>query len=455
MKNNIIQLATTGTSNYLKYHSTNFGPDLGGGTKGILSIGGSSILDWTSSQVSINQHLSITGTVSLNNNKLFIKEASNTAHFISYYGDFVDGIQIQGDNGVVIGTSSNTSSILIKPTYVTINQDLSLTGSLTAGSTTISNTSLGFISGATSNLQSQLDKISYNNLGPSTTGISNIPIGNTNMNLMTSGNNNIAIGTSALANTTIESNNIAIGVNAGAFLNTNDNIAIGTNTGATGANSFYGSTCIGNGSKITGSNQVVLGTATEKVIVLGTLNVSGTSTLNTSVNGAFIVTQALLPYSGWSGYSSSGLQIGWNNTAGGGRTDFLNNGQGGAGGFEFWITHSTSTTPIKTVTITSAGIYSGAFYATSDYRLKDNITNLDVSLNVDLLRPVKYNLKSDNLEHMGFIAHEVQEVFPSLVDGEKDGVDFQSLNYTGLIPILVLEIQRLKKDIEAIKKLLS
>jgi hypothetical protein len=52
---------------------------------------------------------------------------------------------------------------------------------------------------------------------------------------------------------------------------------------------------------------------------------------------------------------------------------------------------------------------------------------------------------------MGLIAHELQEVFPFLVHGEKDGKDYQSINYTGLIPLLINEIQNLKKEIQILK----
>jgi hypothetical protein len=42
------------------------------------------------------------------------------------------------------------------------------------------------------------------------------------------------------------------------------------------------------------------------------------------------------------------------------------------------------------------------------------------------------------------LAHELQEIYPELVTGEKDGIDIQSVNYNGLIPILINEIQNLK-----------
>jgi hypothetical protein len=45
---------------------------------------------------------------------------------------------------------------------------------------------------------------------------------------------------------------------------------------------------------------------------------------------------------------------------------------------------------------------------------------------------------------MGFIAHEVQDVFPNLVEGIKDGENYQSLNYTGMIALLVKELKDVK-----------
>ena len=52
---------------------------------------------------------------------------------------------------------------------------------------------------------------------------------------------------------------------------------------------------------------------------------------------------------------------------------------------------------------------------------------------------------------MGFIAHEVQEHFPFLVSGEKDGPTNQSINYTGFIALLTKETQDLKKEIQELK----
>ena len=89
-----------------------------------------------------------------------------------------------------------------------------------------------------------------------------------------------------------------------------------------------------------------------------------------------------------------------------------------------------------------------SFNATSDYRLKENIQTISGDqFTVDKLRPVSYTLKSNQKPTLGFIAHEVQEHIPSAVTGEKDGESMQSVDYNQIIPVLVKEIQDLKKRV--------
>lgn len=96
-------------------------------------------------------------------------------------------------------------------------------------------------------------------------------------------------------------------------------------------------------------------------------------------------------------------------------------------------------------------VFATGFITLSDYRMKENVKALDDKYVVDGLKPVTYTLKTDNTETIGLIAHEVQEHFPSLVYGEKDGQELQSIHYVGLIPILIKEIQDLKREIAALK----
>ena len=94
---------------------------------------------------------------------------------------------------------------------------------------------------------------------------------------------------------------------------------------------------------------------------------------------------------------------------------------------------------------------STSFNASSDYRIKENQKILDDEFNVDKLRPITYTNKITKKQDIGFIAHEVQELFPYLVKGEKDGEQMQSLNYIGLIGVLVKEIQELKKRVSSLE----
>jgi hypothetical protein len=76
--------------------------------------------------------------------------------------------------------------------------------------------------------------------------------------------------------------------------------------------------------------------------------------------------------------------------------------------------------------------------------------NLEV-FSVDKLNPVYFRFKNDNKESIGLIAHELQEYYPFLVDGEKDGKQTQTVNYNGLIGVLIKEIQELKKRVSQLE----
>jgi hypothetical protein len=151
--------------------------------------------------------------------------------------------------------------------------------------------------------------------------------------------------------------------------------------------------------------------------------------------------------------NGAGCQVFWNRpNTGFGRTCFLNGAQGGGGGIEFYQCNSDTTTPVR------ADVYAGKVYATdfinaSDYRLKSNITKINDNYTVDNLKPVEYDI--NNIHNFGLLAHELQEVLPCLVTGEKDGDQMQSVNYTGLIPILIKEIQDLKKEVKILKEKVS
>jgi hypothetical protein len=98
-------------------------------------------------------------------------------------------------------------------------------------------------------------------------------------------------------------------------------------------------------------------------------------------------------------------------------------------------------------------------YATSsDYRLKENIVPLTGALaTVAQLKPCTYSWKATGQTTQGFIAHELQEVLPDAVVGEKDAVDengnpkYQGIDTSFLVATLTAAIQELNAKFEAYK----
>jgi hypothetical protein len=96
----------------------------------------------------------------------------------------------------------------------------------------------------------------------------------------------------------------------------------------------------------------------------------------------------------------------------------------------------------------------------SDYRLKENIAPMTGALaKVTQLKPCTYTWKEDGTDGQGFIAHELQEVFPDAVTGKKDAVDENgSPEYQSVFPApvqmiatLVAAIQELKAELDSVK----
>lgn len=102
-------------------------------------------------------------------------------------------------------------------------------------------------------------------------------------------------------------------------------------------------------------------------------------------------------------------------------------------------------------------------YATSsDYRLKENVAPMTGALAKNaLLKPVTYTWKADGSVGEGFIAHELAEVMPDAVTGEKDAVNEdgsikpQGIDTSFLVGHLVACIQELKAEVDSLKAQLN
>jgi hypothetical protein len=98
-------------------------------------------------------------------------------------------------------------------------------------------------------------------------------------------------------------------------------------------------------------------------------------------------------------------------------------------------------------------------YATSsDYRLKNTIAPMTGALaKVALLKPCTYKWNADGSDGEGFIAHELAEVVPQCVTGQKDAVDaegkpvYQGIDTSFLVATLTAAIQEQQAMINELK----
>jgi hypothetical protein len=94
----------------------------------------------------------------------------------------------------------------------------------------------------------------------------------------------------------------------------------------------------------------------------------------------------------------------------------------------------------------------------SDYRLKESVQPLTGGLaRINALKPSIYKWKSNGSSGEGFLAHELAEVVPFAVSGEKDAVNAdgsiksQGIDMSRIVPILVAAIKELTAEVNALK----
>ena len=243
------------------------------------------------------------------------------------------------------------------------------------------------------------------------------------------GDNNIAIGRGAhIGNGDTASNNISIGTGAGNAIGTvgpnipNGNILIGTS-----ANPFDNS----------GSNQINIG----DFLYANTIN-------GGSVGGYF---SGNLGVGFWN--PSSTLHIG-----GDFRMDYPSNGN-------HWRMYIDAVNDYNFEYNGALKSYiqdtDGSYNIFSDKKLKNNIYKMDAETisKVMQLNPVNYTYKNDitRRNQNGFIAQEVQELFPELVSEKKNehGESFLTLRYDAFGVLAIKTIQEQQKEIETLKEEIS
>jgi len=123
------------------------------------------------------------------------------------------------------------------------------------------------------------------------------------------------------------------------------------------------------------------------------------------------------------------------------------------------INYGTSNTGAGTERFyfTSAGAAyntTGTWGTISDARLKENIVDTTPKLNkVNQLQVRNFNFIGDELKQIGFVAQEIEQVFPGIVETNelKDGTEQKTVKMTILIPILVKAMQEQQSQIEELR----
>lgn len=202
--------------------------------------------------------------------------------------------------------------------------------------------------------------------------------------------------------------------------------------------------------------------------------------------------------------SGYGVSIGWNYTGGQGEVDFHNLWYSNTGGGFNWyswpngnsallmsISGNGSTTFNGSVTINGCQMngtdgwfrstgtsgwysttYGGGIYCTdatyvrayNNFKMAANdfVVSSDVSLKTDIqdfiyngpLHPITFNWKSDGSKDFGFIAQEVEGLYPEAVGfiTEEDGTEIKQLSYQKLTAVLSAQINRLEARVQSLEE---
>jgi len=100
-----------------------------------------------------------------------------------------------------------------------------------------------------------------------------------------------------------------------------------------------------------------------------------------------------------------------------------------------------------------------SYNTSSDYRLKENVVGMSgATERLKQLKPSRFNFIADaDTTVDGFLAHEVQDIVPEAITGNKDAVDadgnpeYQGIDQSKLVPLLTAALQEALTEISALK----
>ncbi len=286
---------------------------------------------------------------------------------------------------------------------------------------------------------------------------------------VSTGGGNTFVGAESARNLSTGDNNCYVGNNSGVFSNSgSENTCIGAHSGggnSTGDGNVFLGFHAGYGE--TGSDRLYIDNsstsaplihgdfATNALTINGTLNVTGNSTLsNTYVNGLLRV-------------NSNNMALSMSPGTGADPINYIYQGMAGSSNVKEYAV------AIYDPLWVSGSVWAVSHLTTSDKRFKKNIVPISNTLskisqidgvyfewNDDMLK-VKNNeepeIKRDTSKQIGFIAQDIEKVFPEMVS--TDGSGYKSVDYSKMSAVLLeavkeqqQQIDMLIKEIETMKK---
>jgi trimeric autotransporter adhesin len=396
---------------------------------------------------------------------------ATTASFGTYVGSLSGNAGITGNNNTALGyyaygsgsSGANNTALGVQALYL--------------NTTASNNTAVGYQSGY-SNTTGTITAFGALAGYANTTGVENTAIGNTSLRFNTTGNANSALGLFALYANTTGANNVAVGRSALESNTTaSNNVVVGYQAGysvTTGPkNTFVGMSA--GRSATTGSDNTFVGIESGQLITTGAKNtiIGG---YNGNYGGLDIRTASNnIVLSDGDGnpracYTDAGGNFTWSFSQQ--ATPVRINASEvmqidtNALGYGIMVTGTSGTVAMRFYNQTPSSVagqisFTGTtttYGTSSDYRLKENVQPMQGALaTVARLKPVTYKWKADGLDGQGFIAHELQEVIPDSVYGEKDAIndrgepEYQSVDASFLVATLTAAIQEQQAIIESLK----
>lgn len=271
----------------------------------------------------------------------------------------------------------------------------------------------------------------------STSGINNTTVGNGSMSGTTTGDGNTAIGASALTGNVSGDYNTAVGYGAN----------------VSGAPVLTYATAIGASASVTQSNSLVLG----KISGVGTNVGIGTTapahTLDLQANSVFGGKAQLRLHETENDYA----RLKFTNTAASSYWDVAGYPYTTNAASQLNFYFSGFGGDVLSLKGNGNATLAGTLTQSSDARLKRNIVPLSSSLDRLLrLNGYQYQWKDasrDQSPQIGVLAQEVEKLFPELV--EKDGNGMLSVNYSGLVPVLITAVKEQQTIIDRLEKRLA